>query len=185
MQSKRYLTLLGVGLLFWLWGVSTAVVSAQSSDNNIGSIRGTVYLDRNRDGKCGAADGDPIQAGIPIEFVSNDGGFTTYLQSGSNGTYGLVAAGLGTWRVSARPNANDFVVTGTGTRQVFIGSEAPLALNVDFCVAPSTGQTGSTPSTRLPIAGADNSLSLLWLNLAFVVGLLFVGSGGMLLVRRQ
>ncbi|MCA9979933.1 MAG: hypothetical protein KDD89_03855, partial [Anaerolineales bacterium] len=112
MKDRRIYLILGVALVLLL--ATTAVVSAQ--EKNIGSIRGTVYLDRNADGVCGADQGDPIQAGVPIEFVSNDGGFTTYLQSGDNGTYGLVAAGLGTWQVSARPNANDFIVTSTATR---------------------------------------------------------------------
>lgn len=189
-QKQIYVwTLFMVVGLLWL-GLSTAVVQAQSQDNNIGSIRGTVYIDSNRDGQCGPTFGDPTHPGVPIEFVSNDGNFTTFLQSGDNGTYGLVAAGLGTWQVSARPNANDFVVTGTATRSVFIGAEEPLALGVDFCIVPTSGGTipgGGlgviAPITHLPTAGAPDNLA--WFNVALLVGTLFMGAGGLVLAKSK
>ncbi len=181
------LVLLLVGALVW----TTAVVHAQeSTENNIGSIRGTVYVDRNADGRCGTEFGDPIHVGVPIEFVSNDGKYTTYLQSGENGTYGLVAAGLGTWQVSARPNANDFVVTGTATRSVFIGAEEPLALGVDFCIVPLSGGVipgGNlgviVPLPQLPTAGSADNLT--WFNLALLVGMMFMGAGGLTLAKTK
>jgi hypothetical protein len=185
MKEKRIYLVLGLALLFLL--ATTAVVSAQN-----GSIRGTVYVDSNADGLCGPTYGDPVQVGVPIEFVSNDGGFTTFLQSGENGTYGLVAAGYGTWQVSARPNANDFVVTGTATRSVFIGSEEPVALDVDFCVVATSGGTipggGSglgviVPITQLPAAGASDNLAGFGIALLFGVALL--GAGGYLLIRAK
>ena len=190
MRQKRVYSfmLIMAGLVLLLLG--GGVVHAQSQDNNIGSIRGTVYIDSNSDGRCGPEFGDPTHPGVPIEFVSNDGNFTTYLQSGDNGTYGLVAAGLGTWQVSARPNANDFVVTGTTTRAVFIGEEEPLALGVDFCIVPTSGGTipgGGlgviAPITHLPTAGAPDNL--VWFNLALLVGTLFMGAGGLVLAKSK
>ena len=190
-NRRSYLVLGLVLLLLGGFVLTTAVVNAQeSNDNNIGSIRGTVYVDSNADGRCGAEFGDPIHVGVPIEFVSNDGKFTTYLQSGANGTYGLVAAGLGTWQVSARPNANDFVVTGTATRSVFIGAEEPLALGVDFCVVPLRGGIipgGNlgviVPLPQLPTAGATDNLA--WFNLALLVGMMFMGAGGLTLAKTK
>lgn len=187
MKDKR--TYIVLGLVLLLMAATTAVVSAQ--DNNVGSIRGTVYIDSNADGLCGPDYGDPVQAGVPIEFVSNDGGFTTYLQSGDNGTYGLVAAGLGTWQVSARPNANDFVVTSPATQNVFISNEERVALGVDFCVVAGSGTLpggGSglgviVPITQLPEAGAPDNLA--WFNVALLVGILFVGAGGFLMFHTR
>lgn len=127
-----------------------------------GSIRGTLYEDTNADGKCGA--GDPILAGIPIQFVSDDARTTLYLQSGENGTYGLVAAGYGTWQVTADPPA-PWVVTSDKTIRTFIGSEQKLALNINFCL--STIQKVQT-NVVLPRAGAADSP--VWFVLAAVLG---------------
>jgi hypothetical protein len=95
-----------------------------------GSIRGTVYQDLNADGACSS---EPTLAGVPIKFVS-DQGDTVFLQSGANGTYGLVAAGLGTWTVTAEPGAG-MIVTSQNPLQVFLGVDNTLALNVNFCIA--------------------------------------------------
>lgn len=178
-MNKQLRMAMILGALFALLGVGAAL--AQTAPN--GSIRGTVYLDKNGDGKC-VGTGDPIQAGVPIEFVSDDGKWSTYLQSGANGTYGLVAAAYGTWTVSARPNANDFVVISKPTLSVFIGSEQPLALNIDFCVqtkgGPVTG--GSTTTTLLPTSGtAANNIGFLAAGLS---GLLLVGLGAVVVRRR-
>lgn len=123
-----------------------------------GSIRGTVFNDANADGTCA---GETPLAGVPIKFVSNRGDTTVYLQSGDNGTYGLVAAGLGTWTVTAEPGAG-MIVTSQNPLQVFIGEENRLALGVDFCVAKGSGSgssgsgSGSSPGTViLPTAGAE------------------------------
>jgi hypothetical protein len=109
----------------------------QSSDPR-GSIRGTVYEDLNADGRC-VGTGEPALAGVTIQFVSNDGNATVYLYSGDNGTYGLVAAGLGTWTVTAQPPAGH-VVTSKNPLQVFLGPEEDqqLVLGVDFCVYKGT-----------------------------------------------
>lgn len=128
-----------------------------------GSIRGTVYDDQNADGVCA---GDPILAGVPIKFVSDRGDTTVYLQSGENGTYGLVAAGLGTWTVTAEPGAG-MIVTSKNPLQAFIGEESNLVLGVDFCIAKGSasgesgsGQSGGTGTVILPTAGAAVAPSL-------------------------
>ena len=106
-----------------------------------GSIRGTVYNDLNGDGSCAT---EPALGGVPIKFVSDRGDTTVFLQSGENGTYGLVAAGLGTWTVTAEPGAG-WIVTSKNPVQAFIGEESNLVLGVNFCVAEgsTTDNTGS------------------------------------------
>lgn len=126
--------------------VLSVVVGTAAAFQDRGSIRGTVYEDKNRDGKC-TGTGDPILKDIPIKFVSDDGKYTVFLQSGANGTYGLVAAGFGTWTVSAEPPSG-YVVTSKSPQKVFLGSNQLLALGVDFCVAKGTA------GTVLPESGA-------------------------------
>lgn len=133
-----------------------------------GSIRGTVYEDKNRDGKC-AGTGDPVLKDIPIKFVSDDGKYTAYLQSGANGTYGLVAAGFGTWTVSAEPPSG-YVVTSKSPLKVFLGSNQMLALGTDFCVAKGTA------GTVLPESGAAVA-PILVLVAGIGAGMVLVGAG--------
>jgi hypothetical protein len=140
-----------------------------------GSIRGTVYEDKNGDGKC-VNTGEPILAGIPINFVSNDGQTSVRLFSGDNGTYGLVAAGLGTWRVTADPPA-PWVVTSRKTVEAFLGENQRLVLGVDFCLS----KTGGRP-TVLPAAGAAVAPILLW---AALVGVGLIGVGAGMEARRK
>jgi hypothetical protein len=140
-----------------------------------GSIRGTIYEDKNGDGKC-VNTGDPILAGIPINFVSDDGQTTVRLYSGDNGTYGLVAAGLGTWDVTADPPA-PWVVTSRKTMQAFLGENQRLVLGVDFCLS----KVGTRPPA-LPAAGA--AISPLFAA-ATLVGLGLMGLGAGIEIRRR
>jgi hypothetical protein len=168
---KKVVLLIVVSLLLLL---AVGVVSAQESN---GSIRGTVYEDLNADGKC-VDTGEPVLVGTPIKFVSNDGKTTLYLQSGDNGTYGLVAAGYGTWTVGADPN-NEWVVTSPNPVEVFLGSEQLLVLGVDFCVA----KVGTVPpQTVLPESGAAIAPILL---AAITVGGGMIVTGIGLEVRRR
>ena len=172
-------------LLLWLGlviALGTAVWAAPTSHAQVvydGSIRGTVYLDTNGDGKC-VGTGEPTHPGVPIEFVSDDGQWSTYLQTGDNGTYGLVAAAYGTWKVSARPNPNDFVVTSQATRHVFIGSEQPLALNIDFCIQTKGGPIQNKP-VLLPTSGAAAHNGGFWA--AGLLGVVLMGAGTAVLRR--
>ena len=81
--------------------VLVTAVSVVYGQESSGSIRGTVYHDQNADGAC-VGTGEPGLAGVPLSFVSDDGG-TVSLLSGTDGSYGLVAVGFGRWRVSAMP----------------------------------------------------------------------------------
>lgn len=182
---KRTALMMGLGLAFILYGVvayfQTQTAYAQVRD---ASIRGTVYLDRNVNGVC-VGEGEPVQAGIPIEFVSNDGKWSTYLQSGSDGTYGLVAAGYGTWTVSAKPNAQQYVVTSQASKSVFVVAENKVALGVDFCVAPANAVPGTGGGTlpsiatfaSLPAAGGPSNNSWFMLTIALGVVLMAAGAG--------
>jgi hypothetical protein len=170
-MSKKIVLLVVVALLLFL---AVGVVSAQEPN---GSIRGTFYEDLNGDGIC-VDTGEPTLAGTPIKFISNDGKTTLYLQSGENGTYGLVAAGYGTWTVAADPNT-EWVVTSSNPIEVFLGSEQLLVLGVDFCLA----KVGTVPpQTILPESGAAIAPVLL---AAMTVGAGLVVTGIGLEVRRQ
>lgn len=106
--------------------------SGPATGSSLGSIRGTVYEDKNNDGKC-VGQNEPILSGIIIEFMSQDGQNTVFLESGSDGSYGLVAAGYGPWKVTAKPPAG-YTISSAASQTVTISAEQPVALNVDFCV---------------------------------------------------
>jgi hypothetical protein len=150
---------------------------AALSDLSHGSIRGTVRLDTNGDGRCATG---PVVADIPIQFVSDDGRTTLFLRSGDNGTYGLVAAGFGTWRVSADPPA-PYVVTSAKTVNAFLGENQRLALGVDFCVADIVNVRAQAP-VILPQSGAPIAPPLA---AAGVAGLTLLLSGLALEWRRR
>lgn len=187
-MKKKSLWGVGAAVLIFLFTVS--MISAQTTPPTpvptpaaAGSIRGTVYLDTNGNGICPDA-GEKIHVGVPIEFVSDDGKWSTFLQTGDDGTYGLVAAGYGTWKVSARPNANDFVVTSKPTKDVFLSSEEPLALNVNFCIRATSGTTtAARGGTVLPAAGGEANNTPF--TMAILSGLAFLGLGLGLTIRKS
>ncbi|MCB0034245.1 MAG: hypothetical protein KDE51_09510 [Anaerolineales bacterium] len=147
-----------------------------SNGSNNGSIRGTVYQDQDQDGRCAA--GDPIIADIPLQFVSNDGETVLFLQSGENGTYGLVAVGYGTWQVSAIPPA-PWHVTSQTPLSVFVDQDNLLALNIDFCLSDVEATTSSV--VFLPSSGASaNPLPFL---VSMLLGMVFLSVG--ILIRRR
>lgn len=170
-MAKRIVILIVIMLLLIL---TAGVVAAQDQK---GSIRGTVYQDLNGDGQC-VGKGEPVLAGVPIKFVANDGKTTLHLQSGEDGTYGLVGAGFGTWTVTAEPN-NEWVVTSENPVEVFLGSEQLLVLGVDFCLA----KVGTVPpQTVLPESGAAIAPVLL---AAMTVGVGLSVAGFALEIRRR
>ncbi len=121
-------------VLVLMMALMAQVVGAQSDEH--GSIRGAVYQDVNGDGKCvntGVAGEGPV-ANVNLEFVNSDGKYTINLHSGDNGTYGLVAAGFGYWRVTAQPSS-EWVVTSQNPVYAAIDQDKPLVLDVNFCVA--------------------------------------------------
>lgn len=143
-------------------------------DGASGSIRGTVYRDANNDGLC-VGTGESGLAGVPIRF--SNGATQLYLQSGSDGSFGLVASGLGTWTVAAEPSADQGVVTSAQSRSVTLTEENPMATGVDFCVG-----TARSSSVVLPQSGAPARPGL-WM--AAIAGALLVGVGLALLVRER
>ncbi len=157
-------------LAFLLFSLIPGVVLAQSTN---GSIRGTIYEDQNADGKCSDT-GEPGLPGVPIKFVSGE--TTVFLESGLDGTYGLVAAGFSTWEVTAEPSS-DRVVSSLNPIFVTIDETAPSAEGADFCVA----KTGAVPPV-LPASGASIAPILL---VALVTGGGFLIAGFALELRRR
>ena len=159
-------------LLALLLSIIAGTALAQDSR---GSIRGTVYHDLNADGSC-VNTGEPGLPGVPIKFAI--GPTTVYLESGDDGTYGLVAAGLGVWTVTVEPPTGSYA-TSINPLEVYLSVEEQLALGVDFCVISS----GSVPpSTVLPESGATIAPMLL---VALATGLGFVATGIGVEVRRR
>ncbi|GMQ77515.1 MAG: hypothetical protein BMS9Abin02_0003 [Anaerolineae bacterium] len=155
---------------------STATLMFQTEVR--GSIRGTVYEDRNADGVC-VGTGEPALGGINVQFVSDDGGSTVHLQSGPDGTYGLVAVGLGTWTVTAIP-LTGFSVSSENPQVVFISAEQPDATGVDFCIVKGSGSGGG--SVVLPESGASIAPPLL---IAALTGVSLVAAGAAFEIRRR
>lgn len=172
MRQKVIVSLLVVLLLTMV--ASLSIVFAQTTS---GVIRGTVNKDLDANGVC-VGTGEPGQSGIPVELVTADGS-TLVLNTGDDGTYGLVAAGLGTWQVTVKP-ATGWHVTSDQTRQVTISTNNPEANNVDFCVAQVTASTEASGAAVLPASGALISPFLL---IVGVTGLVFLAAGAVLLLK--
>ena len=141
MLRKWLLSLVLVGLIVLM--IAPVVAAAA------GSIRGSVREDKDGDGKC--ADG-AVVVGVPIEFISNDGKWTHVLYTGSDGSYGLVEAGLGTCTVTAKPSA-EWVVTSAKSLKPFLSDPQPLSLNNNFCVRKASA-VATSGTTVLPQSGS-------------------------------
>ena len=143
-----------------------------------GSIRGAVYEDRNADGVC-VGTGEPALGGINVQFVSDDGSSTVHLQSGPDGTYGLVAVGLGTWTVTAVP-LTGFSVSSPNPLVVHLSAEQADATGADFCIIKGSGSVGG--SVVLPESGASIDPPIL---IAALTGISLVVAGAALEIRRR
>lgn len=152
------------------------------SPQSNGSIRGTVFEDKNNDGKC-TGQGEPTLAGIVIQFVSNDGQTTVFLESGSDGSFGLVAAGLGTWSVKAVPPAG-YSVSSAETRSVVLSETQRVATGVDFCIRKGAAAPGPSvlPASGSPIA--TPILGMTFTGIAFIAAGLFWQARHLWLKRR-
>ncbi|MCP5098347.1 MAG: hypothetical protein GY943_22590, partial [Chloroflexi bacterium] len=84
----------------------TNVPTSQSEPR--GGIFGAVYVDVNGDGICvdSGVEGEVPVEGITVQFTSSNATTTLSLQTGANGTYGLVAAGESFWEVLVIPEAD-------------------------------------------------------------------------------
>lgn len=149
-------------------------IGAQGDEDfQAGTIRGSVYRDVNGDGQCvdtGVAGEDPVE-GIPVEFVSSDKETVITLKSGSNGTYGLAAAGYSYWSVTAKPGA-EWTVTSEKTRSVPIFADSLVATGVDFCIqkgAAAVVDVVILPASGAPATGSLGLLALFGLGLVMVV----------------
>lgn len=193
-QKLRISLLLGL-LLTLITGVLTAEAqdtrptptpNAHPDAGNNKSIRGSVYIDVNSDGVCvnSGVDGEvPVQY-INIDFINSAGEKLVTLQSGENGTYGLVSAGDSYWEVVADPD-NTWVVTSQNPLYVPIGDDTPVQTGVDFCVqkvdtyVPPTTLPIVSPPVLLPEAGAAQQSGNIALMLAAItgMGLVLLGTG--------
>ncbi len=126
-----------------------------------GTIRGTVYLDANGDGRCGSSVADELPvSNIDLAFVMLANDQHAALYTGSNGTYGLPSVGAGTWEVTAVPNPALWRVTSANPVQVNVSErDGWVKLNVDFCVQAAPGVSVST--ARLQTLPARDAAAVL------------------------
>lgn len=167
MYQKRIIVFL---LILIVVTLAPGMVFAQTST---GSISGKLYEDQNADGKCSDT-GEPGLAGVPIRFSSGD--TTVFLESGQDGTYGLVAAGFSTWEVTAEPSS-DWVVSSLNPLFITIDETNPRAEGINFCIA----RAGVVPPT-LPESGATIAPVFL---AALIAGGGFLATGLALELRRR
>jgi hypothetical protein len=138
--------------------VNSPVTSSlnQSSDAK-GSIRGTVYEDTNLDFQC--TGDDTGLAGVPVTFTQY-GYEAATLNTGADGTYGIVALKFGWWDVTITAPTG-YRVVGADMLSVNIegGSHASETVtNVNFCVTKGTAPATPTGNNNAsgPWAGQDN-----------------------------
>jgi hypothetical protein len=153
--------------------------ASQGTNQLSGSIRGTVYGDSNLDGTC--TQDEARLVGIPVRFETG-GTEAVRLQTGDDGSYGLVAAPFGEWTVVVEPPTG-WAAVGNSSRQVTTAinsAETRTALGVDFCLTTASTSGGST---LLPAAGSPIASQYLFGILA--AGLLLFVAGAGLEVRRR
>lgn len=180
-QKTIVLTLITViGLL-----LAVATVTAQSTETQ-GKLAGAVYTDVNGDGICvgtGVAGENPVP-GVEIVFVSSDKATVLSLTTGSDGTYGLAAAGQSIWEVTARPDASKWIVTSRNPLYVPVLPETGLVqTDVNFCIR----QGGTNAVIVLPQSGAAATNNPLQTGVAItaVSGVLILLVGAALEWRRR
>lgn len=113
------------------------VAGAQVNSGSRGTIRGAVYIDVDGDGQCinTGVSGENPAPNIDIFFTNGLNRITLF--TGSNGTYGLAAAGRGQWIVTANPNIA-WRVTSPNPLFVNVSPQAGLVqTNINFCVQPT------------------------------------------------
>lgn len=118
----------------------TNVASNQNEPR--GSIFGSVYLDVNGDGNCinSGVEGEQPVANVNMQFTSSDATTIIPLTTGSDGTFGLVAAGESNWEVMAIPETN-MIVTSQNPIYVPVYKDGTLDHNsINFCIAAAASQ---------------------------------------------
>lgn len=151
---------------------------ANQDSTDRGTIQGMVYQDVNGDGRCfntGVAGEGPVE-GIPIELVSSDEETVITLYSGTEGAYGLYAAGQSYWAVTAKPGA-EWIVTSQATLYAPIFEDSQAQTDINFCVQKTTAQVQGGQGrvvAVLPEAGSPSSPGL---SVAAGTGLLLIVAG--------
>ena len=136
MAKSRFRTIVAIISATMLLLLLNGAISADPSDAEPeGTIRGGVYEDVDGDGQCtNDAPGRrrPVP-GVAIHFTSDGAQFM--LESGSDGTYGLIPVTRGVWRVEARPETNTWLVTSANPLQVEVSAgQGAAQTGVDFCL---------------------------------------------------
>lgn len=209
MSKKTVAGLLAFGVWFWLAGTVWAQDprptptnvgtpggggTEQDDDAVRGSISGYIYEDVNRDGRCvntGVAGENPVQ-GIDVRFTSSDGQTVITHYSGTNGDFGLYAAGLSYWEITAMPPAG-WTLTTERTVYVPVYEDSLNHENVNFCVTRGTNAVIVAPvkgTVILPESGASAAElqaqnGLIVAGVTAVVGLAFLLMGATLERRRK
>ncbi len=169
-----------IGLL-----LAVATVAAQGTETQ-GKLAGAVYTDVNGDGVCvgtGVAGENPVP-GVEIVFVSSDKATVISLTTGSDGTYGLAAAGQSIWEVTARPDASKWIVTSRNPLYVPVLPDTGLVqTDVNFCIS----QGGTNAVIVLPQSGAAAANDHLQTGVVVtaVLGVLILLAGAALEWRRR
>jgi hypothetical protein len=157
---------------------------AYSQTDVRGSISGAVYEDKNGDGVCvnSGVQGENPVANIDLEFVSSDEATIVNLYTGSDGTYGLVAAGQSVWRVTVKPDRSKWTVTSKNPLYAWVAPDTGLnQTDINFCI-----QQGGNAVIVLPESGAAaQPLAATWLTIFSLIGMAFVTVGLVLEWRRQ
>lgn len=182
-QRKTLVLIVVVGLLL----LAVVSAAAQGVDTETqGKLAGAVYTDANGDGVCvgtGVAGENPVP-GVEIVFVSSDKATVLSLTTGSDGTYGLAAAGQSIWEVTARPDPAKWIVTSRNPLYVPVLPDPGLIqTDVNFCVS----QGGPNAVIVLPQSGAAAANSNLQTGVLVtaVLGGLIVLAGAALEWRRR
>lgn len=172
-------------LITLLLSISVTLVYAQTSDPR-GEIHGVVYEDVNGDGVCvntGVNGEDPV-TNIDLEFVSSDEATVLSLYTGDDGSYGLVAAGLSVWRVTVKPDPNEWTVTTENPRYATVAEDTGLVqTDINFCIQRGGNAVIVLPENAiivLPESGGTttNQMPVWLISIAAVgAGLIMVGLG--------
>ncbi len=171
-------TLIALLLLF------TGATIAYAQTEVRGEIHGAVYEDVNGDGVCvnSGVEGENPIADVNLEFVSSDEATIVNLHTGSDGTYGLVAAGLSIWRVTVKPDTNEWNATSENPTFAYVLPETGLIqTDINFCL-----QKGGNAVIILPESGAAAQPTIMpWIVLVSILGGSFVVMGLAMEWRRR
>jgi len=150
MRRALKITILIIPLLL----VTGVFFVSAKNDSPRGTIRGGVYLDADGDGQCG-----PLTPVPNIDILLVNGNNRVTLHTGANGTFGLPAAGHGTWRVTANPDPSIWTVTSANPLLVTVfDNEGLIQTGVNFCVS-GDGPVGAPSSSTVTSSSSSTTAS--------------------------